>query len=312
MDQFLFAPIQSAAVASTAAQFEDLAAGVLSGRSANPQLQSVLTSAPILDSPARNLLYGNRMFTASVLGSLAYSYSPRLSLTFSATGGRTQHLSDDGSNTAANGYLLLDTNSGGGSITLSYSLSPRTEVGGSAGVSRILSSVADAYNGTATAFIGRSLSQRWFLRLQGGLGVTDGTAYGRGYTRPQPVVGSQLGYKTFSHTFLFSGDRTVSDSFGVGASTTLSAGVGWRWKRPGRQVWLEASFSGQQLQGDLYQNTTGWRTVIGGGRALGTHSAILAQYAFLTYYSGAGTAADLSQSAVRISLVWSPQPNAYR
>jgi hypothetical protein len=312
LDQFLFAPTQSSAVASLPLQFEDLATGVLAGRSPNVQFQSLLTSAPVVDSPARNLLYGNRMFTGAVQSSVAYSWSPRLSVTFGVSGGRTQHLSDDGAGAAGSGYLLLDTNSAAGSVALSYSVSPRMQIGGSAAVSRVVSSFADAYNGAAVAWIGRTLSPRWFLKLQGGLGITDAVVYNRATTHPQPVVSGEIGYKAFSHTLLAAGDRTVSDSYGIGAMTTNSAGLTWRWKRPGSLWSLEASFSGQKLQGGTYQGTSGWRTVVGGGRALGSHSVLLAQYAHLSYSATAGSVSDLAQSAVRISLLWNPQPNAYR
>ena len=110
----------------------------------------------------------------------------------------------------------------------------------------------------------------------------------------------------FSHTFLGSLDRTVSDQYGLGASTSSSAGASWRWARPGRTWWLESSFTWQQLYGG-FSDTTGWRTTTGFGERIGRHFAIVTQYAYMKY-SGVLQTSDyhLSQSAVRVSVVWYP------
>src|SRR5262249_41216269 len=115
----------------------------------------------------------------------------------------------------------------------------------------------------------------------------------------------------FSHTLLGSYDYTVSDSYGLGAAATSSAGFTWRWRRPGRVWWLDSNLTWQQLQGNALTNTSGWQTTAGLGRMLGAHVVLLAQYAYLKYSGGLPTSAyHLSESAARVSMVWTPHPSA--
>ena len=316
MEQSLFSPTTLSNVASVPSTFDDLAAAMLSGKyTNNPQLASVLTSAPLVESPVRNLLYGQRMFTASAQASLSYSYSPRLSVTFSGGGGRTQHVSDGQASATTNTYLIPDTTSGNASMAISYSLSPLTQLGGSVTTTRISSSLQDAYTTTSLATLGRTLGRRWFLQIHGGVGVTNPVrqTFFTLSTTPHPAGGGSLGFKTFSHTLLASCDRTVSDSYGLGAATSSSANVSWRWRRPGNSWWLESSVGWQQLGGNALNNTSGWHSSAGFGRAVSTYLVLLTQYAYLNYSGQLEKSAySLSQSAVRVSLVWTPHPDTLR
>jgi hypothetical protein len=314
LEQSMFSPTTLSNVASARATFDDLAAAMLSAKFANnPQLGAILTSSPLVDSPVRNLLYGQRMLTSSGHVSLSYSYSPRLSITVSGGGGRQQHVSADqlgGGNTS----LIANTTSGNASVAVSYSLSPFTQVGGTLTTTRTASALQDSYTTTSQATLGRTLGMRWFLQIHGGMGVTNParqSAFNIS-TKPRPVLGGSLGYKTFAHTFLGSYDRTVSDSYGLGATTNSSAAASWRWGRPGGAWWLDSSFSWQRLEGGTaIANTSGWRTTVGLNRAIGTHLVWLTQYAHLNSSGGLQAAAyQLSQDGVRVSMVWIPHPAA--
>lgn len=309
-EQFLFSPTTLSNVASVPSTFDDLTGAMLSSKSTNnPQLASVLTSAPLIESPVSNLLYGQRMFTSSAHTSLSYSYSPRFSVTFSGGGGRTQHVSDGQATTTSNTYLIANTTSGNASVAVSYSLSPLTQLGGTVTTNRVSSSIQDAYTTTSRATLGRTLGRRWFIQIHGGVGVSNlvrQTSFAPS-TKPHPVAGGSLGFKAFSHTLLGSFDRTVNDAYGLGASTNSSATASWRWGRPGRAWWLESSVGWQRLEGNAFTNISGWRTSAGFGRAVGAHLALLTQYAYLHYERK--PAYNLSQSAVRVSLVWTLTPN---
>ena len=260
----------------------------------------------------RNLLYGQRMLTSSARASLSYSLSPRLSVTVAGGGGRTQHVSGDqvaGGNTS----LLPDTTSASASVALSYSLSPLTQIGGSVSTMRISSLLQDTYTTTSLVNLGRSLGGRWLLQLHGGVGFTNDLRQTSLSvpTKPGPAFGSSLGYKTFAHTFLGSFDRTVSDSYGLGASTTSTAGGSWRWGRPGSGWWLDSGFNWQRLQGNgsALSNTSGWHASAGLNRAIGIHIVLLTQYVHLNSTGGLRAAAyHLSQDAVRVSLAYTPHP----
>jgi hypothetical protein len=313
--EYIFSPSTFSTVASAPSSFDELAAAVLTSKfTNNPQLGSILTSAPLLESPVRNLLYGQRMFTSAVQTSLSYSYSPRLSLTVDAGANRNEHVS--GSQPGVqNAFLLPNTTSGGAGFTISYSLSPRTELSGSASTTRTSSSLYDSYSTTSLVTLGRVLGRRWFAQIHGGVGFTNPVRQGVAgasppiaySTVPHPSGGGTLGVKTFTTTLLASVDHTVSDAYGLGASSTSTANAGWRWRRPGASWWLESSVGWQQLQGGNLEAMSGWHAMAGFGRVIG-HLMLLTQYAYLEY-SGTyqRTSYNPSQNAVRCSLVWTPQ-----
>jgi hypothetical protein len=312
-ESFLFASNAFSNVTSVPASFDDLAAALLSSKFSSVQLASAFNSAPAAQSSLRTLLYGTRMFTAGAQASFAYSWSPRLSLTFGGGGGRTQHVSDD--RAAQSSYLLPDTTSGSGNFGISYSLSPVTQIGAAVTASRISSSLYDTQTVTSTASLGRTIARRWLVQIHGGVGAAHylgRQANPRLKAQPQPAFGGSLGYKTLSNTFLGSYDHSVSDSYGLGASTSSSSSAGWRWRRPNADWWLESGLGWEQVQGGG-QDLSGWRTSAGLGRALGGNLVLLTQYAYLHYSSAfAGSPGKLSQSAIRVSLAWSPHPELAR
>jgi hypothetical protein len=312
LEQSLFSPTTLGNVASVPSTFDDLAAGVLASKfTNNPQLGTVLTGSQLIESPVRNLLYGQRMLTSSAGASLSYSYSPRLSVTFNGGGGRTQHLSDGQTGSTGAGYLVPDTTSGNASVAISYSLSPLTQIGGTVSAVRTVSSLQDAYTTTSLVTLGRTLGMRWFMQVHGGVADTipvRETSF-RISTKLLPAYGGTLGFKTLAHTFLGSFDRTASDAYGLGAATTTGTNATWRWRRPGRNWWMESNLGWQRLGGNAVSQLSGWQTSAGLGRIIGAHFSLFSQYAYLSY-TGSGlpstSANGISQSAVRVSLVWSP------
>ena len=171
LSEFLFSPTVFASVAAVPGTFSDLAAAVLTGTFTNAQFASLLTGAPIVQSPARNLFFGERMFTSAAQTSLSYTPAPRLSVKLTASGSRSQHLSDNQSGAQPNSYLIPMTTSAGADLAVSYSRSPRTQVGGSVSSTRVISAIQDVYSTTAKASLGRTMGRRWFLQLSGGVGM---------------------------------------------------------------------------------------------------------------------------------------------
>jgi hypothetical protein len=316
LDQFLFAPTVFSTAASVPASFNDLSAAMLGKNFSNPQLASALTAAPLADSPARNLIYGERVFTSGVQSSLSYSWSPRLLVNFSGSAGRTQRVWENRAGAPQSAYLVPDTTSGNVGLGVSYAISPVTQLGGNVSTSRIVSSLQDVYTTTTTASLGRSFAERWFLELHGGVGVANPvrqTSYFRLSTTPRPVAGGSLGFKTFTHTVLGSYGRTVSDSYGVGAATSSSSSVSWRWSQPGRAWWLESSLGWEQLQGGALADNSTWRANAGLGRRMSSNVVLLVQYVYLDYLGRLEqTAYSQSQNAVRLSVMWNPRPGLFR
>lgn len=312
LEQSIFAPSTLSNVASAPATFEDLAAGMLSSNfTNNPQLGTILTRSPLVESPVANLIYGQRMFTASTQVSLSYSYSPRFTVTFRGGAARTQYMSGSQALTLGNRYLLANTTSGNADMDFSYSLSPFTQIGGTVSVSRISSSIFDAYTTTSLATLGRTFGTRWVLQLHGGVAVTNPVRqiYSAPPMKPGPATGGSLAYKTRAHTFLAACDRTVSDLYGLGASTSSSATASWHYRHPGSSWWLDSSFSWQQMLGGGLLNTSGWRSTFGLNRSIGANVVFVAEYVHLHYSGGfLATPYHISQDAVRASMEWTPHP----
>lgn len=310
VEQFLFATTTLSNVASVPATFEDLAAGLLTARSGNPQLTTILGSAPLVDSPLRPVLYGTRMFTSAMSSSLSYSYSPRLTLTFQGGATRSQHVSEN--QVSQNSYLLPNSTNGEAGFGLSYSPSPVTRIGADVTTNRMSSPLLELYTTTSVATLGRTIGRHWIIQVHGGVGVTrpvSQTIFSVS-TKPHPTGGGNLGFKMLSHTLLGMYERAVGDVYGLGVSSTTTAGGTWRWNRPGRSWWWEATGSRQQLQGGAFGHASGWRSTGSLGRMLGRRLALAMQYAYLSS-AAVGTPYSISQSAVRLSLIWAPGPNLF-
>lgn len=311
LSEFLFTPTVFANVAAVPVSFNDLASAVLTGTYTNAELASLLTGAPLVESPARNLFFGDRMFTSAAQASLTFAPRPRLSVRFTTSANRSQHMSNSASGAAQNSYLIPRTFSAGASIDVSYAHSSRTQLGVSVGSSRVASTIFDAYSTTAMASLGRKMGRRWFLQLAGGVGVINPVRSTLAVTTaPQPAGNASLGFQTRVHKFLGSYSRTVSDSYGLGANSTSAVTGTWRWARPGRAWWVESSAGWQQLAGSAYANTSGWRIQTSFGRAVGEHISLVTQYVYLHYSEQVATIPPLSQSAVRVSVVWNRDPLA--
>jgi len=307
-EDMLFLPTVFSNVAALPTTFDNLATTMQTGRISDAQLASALTGALLVETPARNVFYGQKMLTSGLQTSLSYFYSPRLSVSFSAMGSRNQNISVDRSLTSSS-YLVDKTTSGGAAVGVSYSLSPRTQLGATAASSRVSSALQDNYTTTSIGSFGRTIGRRWLVQVRGGVGyirpVRQTTVVS---TDPQPTFGGNLVFKTFSQTFLGSYDRTVSDTYGLGATSTSSASTAWRWKRPGDSWTLDAAGTRQQLQGSGFGGTTSWRGTAGLGRTLTTHLALLTQYTYLRNTGQVRTAYTISQSAVRLSVIWTIEP----
>ena len=156
------------------------------------------------------------------------------------------------------------------------------------------------------------------LQAHGGFGVTSpirqfpSSVFGGGQltgTLAHPAGGASIAFQGVSHFVLGSVDRIVSDSCGLGAATTSSATVSWRFRRLNSRWWSESSLGWQRLQSTTLLSTSGLRVTTALGRNLGQRVSLVVQYAYLQY-SGQqipsyGNGSN-GQNGVRVSLRWSP------
>jgi len=310
MDTFLYSPTQLSGIAATSSTFDELAAGLLAGKAGtNAQLATALTGAQGLESALRPLFYGNRTFYASLQTSLSYSYSPRLTISFGANASRAQHLSGSQDTEATYEYLIPHTTSGGANVSVSYAVSPKTQIGVTAAASRTFSSYQDAYYSSGNISASHVMGLHWFMQAHAGAGVI--TPIRTTYELPrgaQYTAGASIGYRTRSHTFLASGERTMGDTYAYGAGFGVSATGAWCWRRPGSDWWVSASAGNQWLTGTSTRNLSGWRAAAGVGRKLSPHFVMNVQYSYVTYTNYLhASASDLNQNGVFVALVWSPR-----
>jgi hypothetical protein len=309
-DQMLFDPTVFSSVAAAPGTFDDLASAVLAGKYNNDQLASLLTGAPVLESPARTVFFGDRLFTSSASTSLSYAHSQRLSISFMASGNRMEHLNGgDQPNSSQELYLIPSAIEASAAVSVNYSLTPRTQVGVNLMGTRGFSDFDQAYTSSATAFIGRTMGRRWFAQARAGGGlVTQISSQYPSSGGATPVYGATLGYKTYAHSFLASYDRTVGQSYGVGAADTTTYNAAWRWSRPGRSWGLTSNYMRQQFTGGGFGDVTGWRAAFGVTRQMGQHAVLETAYTYAAYYSNSSLAPyNSTQNAVRVTVEWIPQ-----
>jgi len=264
----------------------------------------LLATAPL--SPSL-LLYGNRAFNSTVAMSLAYQLSTRTTLTWHAGGTHIQSLgnNDGGGDTGVVSFLNQASTASAG-FEVSHILSPRMQVSVDFGSTRLMSGFLDAWSQSATVALSRSLSQRWFAAVRGGGGfILPSQTEANLTTSLQYLGGGTLGYRTQANTFQVSFDRTVGDSYGLGASDTVSALASWYWARPGSPWSLRVSGGEQQLEHGVLATVDTRQIGFSVGRAITRNLQLTAEYGYMRYSGGALFGA-ISPSSVRLAMVWRP------
>lgn len=305
--EFLFQPNIFSRITDTPATSDELASAILGGTAYdNQQLAALLTGAPLLESPARQLFFGDRLLNAGLQVTASYRKA-RLSVSFFGGGSRIQNISTlPGQN--AESYLVPATTSGQAGFNVSYSLSPRTQLGVSVNSQRTVSRFEDSYTSVAVATLGRRMSPRWFFTVYAGPGVfITVRSVAPLPTGPQYLVGGSLGFKTASHSFLVSEGRTIQNTYGFGASSLFNTTAGWTWSRPGRAWKVFASGNQQQIHSAAFQNVNAWLVTAGFSRTLSERTAMTAMYAYLRETSQlSGLPNTYDTQGVRLVFAWTP------
>jgi len=312
--QLLYSPIGTSSLISAAGP-GDLGGAMLTGHSSNDGLNSQLGSAGTIDSPDRTLFFGNRVFTTSASTSLSYTYSPRLTFNFSLAGSRSQHLNQDlPDGSAPEVFLVPSALEASGNVGVSYAMSPRTQVGFNASGSRGFSDIQGAFGTNTSAFIGHTFGRRWTAQLHVGVGFVS-VVHSTSPVNPglSPVYGGSLGYQTLSNTFMFSTDRSVSQSYGLATADTINYMGAWRWFRPGRTWGTSVSMMRQQYRQAAYGDSSSWRAMAGVTKRMGGHTVVELSYVYGNYKSSTPpNPYQSAQNGVRLSVMWTPQSQERR
>jgi hypothetical protein len=308
LDEALYGESTLTQIATTAITFDDLAGALLRGKSSDPVLSDTANGALQPDHSLEAFLYGRRTANLDARAMLAYNYSPRLTFNAVMGGLFVRHLKDPSD---LPGFIYPKVNSTSFGIGATYSLSPRTLIGVSANLVR--SQILEVGSVTTNAIAGsinRTLSQRWFVQASLGLG-SENTG---GFRHLENRYSAGVGYKTYSHTVLFTYDRGLNDPYAQALASlehSRSLTGTWHWARPG-SPWSVNSAISQLIA--IYRGVPGTNTW------LVTESVsrrISRNYSFAVLYTtgrvGAkryiqdGRQYQLDQTGIRTSFIWSPQ-----
>jgi hypothetical protein len=307
-NQFLFEPTVLGSLTQVPATFDDFMKALLGGQYTNGQLASILTGAPALESPASTLLFGTRLFSSSLRTSVMYQRSPRLQFRWELNGRRTQHLKSGETNTNEV-FLVPETTSVGALAGVGYSISPVTQLDFEVSSNRMFSRYEDAYVSNASGSISRVLGRRWIAQLRGGAGMIVPVRHTFAY-KPGPhyLAGATLTYKTLSHTFMGSFDRTITDSYGLGAYSASVASGAWSWRIPGRGWSVYSAGRYEMLENLANHNLNAWLASVGISRRFDRHTIGRIGYIYgrnAGFYGGG--AMNRHFEGVQLVVSWSPQ-----
>jgi len=307
--QFLNQPTSLGVITQLPTTFDDLAAAFSVGRFSDAQAASMLTGAPVLESPVRATLLGNRVLSYSVQAEVEYVHSSRLSFHFGgfSAGGENR---DNGQNPQPTNYVMPTSLGARAGMGLSYALSPRTDLGLSIEEMRSVNQFQSGYTTSGSASLGRKMGMHWFLNVRGGGSYSRITEQLYGVPVAHTVTGGgSLGFRTYQHTLVASYDRTGSDNYGFAIGVNTTAMGSWNWHRPGAGWSIFANAGQQRIRNTGYMTLSGWQAAAGFSERLSFQTTVSVQYVYSSnkgsYYTGG--LSDFDVHSIRVSLNWAPQ-----
>lgn len=308
--QSLFEPSSLALLSQSGAAIDDLAASQSIGQFSNTQNAAILGGTSASPQSSQLLLYGNRTLTYGANASVNYAISSRWSLSFGSFAAGGSYRRGDALTGIQGYYAMPKTVGGSASISTSYSLSPRTELGAAVSETYTTNAYQRAMSTSATASFGRKMGRNWFLRAYGGGYYTRNLEPGTTTITPLQVTwGASLGFRTRAHSFLATYNRSGQDIGGswlVGTITTANGA--WSWNRPRTNWGLSAAGTRSENRNTGFATLNGWRASFTVSRRLAWNLSLNASYAYLiTTGNFTGTPVETTYNSARLSLSWTPR-----
>jgi hypothetical protein len=309
--QFQTTPV--ARLATAGGTFTDFANASLEGSTTDPSLAQVGGFPP--DYAQQQFLFGRRVSTLGLQGSLGYSHSSRLSFDMSYGRSEIWHVADP-SDLIGVQYAGVVSNGIGANV--SYKLARRTTLSGGGSYMRSASTSLDSTSRSGSVSVSQIMRKRWFLDLSLGLGFTDAA------TEHEQTVTylAGLGFKTRSHTFVGSVHRSVDNPYIVGLGIPeyvthyTSVNAAWYWKQPNSKWDFESSgeHSVQATTNIGAPTTYGLHQRF--SHSLGRHFALSLEQSIdrvgARRYIQDGRRYHLQQSTYRATISWLPRVNHER
>ena len=324
LQRSMFAPTAVGQLASAPATFNGLASSLVSGQNTNLQVGAVLNAPPVATSPTTAILYGNQYLTAGLSTNVTYTRSERFHISFGVNATRSQSLSQTTSAALGTPIPVLPRSTYG-NVTVSafYGLTQRLTLSGGWDGQQSLSSrqgaslVGKSFIQNTSANLGYMAGMRWLFTVGGGVGILPSalrTTAGVSTHTPSGLrylANGSVAYKFYSQTLIVRVNRTTSNAYGLGATTTLLGDLGWTWARPG-SLWAATATAGYQSfgsQAGFSSGLGGWRGTAALNRLLTRNLTVGADYSFLRN-TGVFNAVSysLNRSAVQVILTWSFAP----
>jgi hypothetical protein len=311
-DQFLFQPSQASVLTSSGLTFADLSGAFLDGSYSSQDIASLISGSSAIDSSAQRYFYGTRFWSAGLTTSVAYTYSPRLTLSASATAHRNQRLTDRTDLAGNPSSLLYRSTASYGNLSANYSLTAKTTLGLSLNGGNAITDYDSVYNASTILSVGHRWN-RVFARIHAGA-VDQWVAYSsfsNTQSQPSAAFGGSLGIATLAHTVIGTYNRTVGNSYGIPDQFSESASLAWNWA-PLTQKWgAQAGISAHHISYPS-GNFWGYRGYAGFGRALGRGTAMQVQYVYDTnrgspFQNSYLPIAVGNLQGLRVGLSWSPR-----
>jgi hypothetical protein len=294
--QYLFQPQSTGLLAQLPGSASDLASSL--------SATQLTTNA----SGVADLLAADRVLFYQAQASATYAPTSRLSLNFSSFSAGGQQSFDKKQT------IVMPRSLGAkAGLTLSYALSPRTNIGVNVDESRISTQFQSGYSTNGSLFFSRKMGVHWFLNLNGGMSYSRVTA--SGYAPPptrQVIGGGSLGYRTRNHTFLFNHTRSSQDVYGTAAGLNALSMGSWNWRPPGSNWTVFSNVGQNQIRDAGFTSLTGWRATAGVSRNLSEQFSVNCEFSYL-YNTGnyLGVATSRRANLARLSLRWHPLGNVH-
>lgn len=263
-------------------------------------------------TPGQTLLYGGRVFSAG--GRTGLSYRPTSRFRISFEGGFFQSQTRSGSaNSATNiAFVIPRSQFENVNVNATYSLTPRTEVGGQVSWLHYHTVLGDYRATVAGGTYARKLSRRWSAYGEAGVGTYTPISTPLG-VRQTAISGSQfttslgVGYQGRESAFLTTYQRMVGDLYGLASSSSQGVQSTWNWHQPGRNWSAYLGLGYQRLSGGPLGDGANWQASAGLTRSLNRKTSMSLSYGYLmSSLTPLAVYNNLSAHVVRLTFTWVP------
>jgi len=267
-------------------------------------------------TPGQTLLYGGRVLSVGGRTGLTYRPTTRIRITFE--GGFFQSQTRSGGSSQSGNYVIPRSRFENANVNATYSLTPRTEVGGEVSLLEYHTVLGDYRATVVGGTYARKLSRQWSVLADAGFGTyaptsTPATLPKISFAGSQFTTTLGLGYHGRENSFMTTYRRMAGDLYGLASSSSQGVQSAWRWHQAGRNwsTYLELDY--QRLTGGPLGDGANWEASAGVTRALSRRMSMSFSYGYLK--SSLGSLApvavynnNLSAQVVRLTFIFVPVP----